>query len=349
MTNEIYYKQYKILSFDKSPNPSHFSDLAQLVETYRSEGYNGISFADRSVDVWGTDPDFRQNHISDLSFLPHLYPIKYFWLGTINANLDQIQKLYKLDLEDLHLSFISKYFSQIKKKIIKDLSFVRHYENLKRLSLAAEPSSPISINGVIFAKLLYLSIRYENISNVDFKCFPSLEALITGSATRSADSFSFGALSKLRALTLTGFPEASTFNFLKDLKDLEILNLGCRSLVDFPDLSGLKKLKWVSLSGCKNLRSYENLAKAPNLHQVVINGSLGKDYNLDLFRPLAEHPKLKEFSYVYDYQLKREIRNIETMFQGKAQKSYQIFLIEDGTYWSPQNTELTEMLNSGKL
>lgn len=305
-----------------------------LIEQYNNEGYKRIHhghYMDYTLHPEYYDREYAQSHILDISYLKEINNLEAFWLGATRANLSYINELNPKYLEYLSLSFTHLGW-EFKKSNKIELSFVDKFTNLKFLSLNPDPVSPISLKDVKFSKLMKLNISYNDISNIDFNSFPNLESLSVNSKFDTVENYNFSQLNKLREIAICNFPKSNNVNFVSELTNLELIWIGYNnSIIEFPDLSKLHKLKWIFIENCKGIRKFENLATAPNLEKIKISNRISKDFDIELFRPITESKSLKEFGYVYDYQTKSEEKKLKEMFGDRYNPmSYQIFLLEGG-------------------
>jgi hypothetical protein len=278
------------------------------------------------------DRVYAQNHVLDVSYLKEIDNLEAYFLSATKVDLDYLENLNTEYLEYLVMSFTHKSVGQFLKSNKIDLSFVTKFENLKLLFLGPDVVSPIKISGMKFPKLLELTMHYDDISKVNFSCFPTLQSLQVRSKGNGIEYYNLGQLTDLRQLSISGFPESQNLDFISDLQNLEILSIsGFQNIKKLPNFSKLKNLKWVFI-GCKGIEDYSNFVAAPNLLKVSISGRLSKDFDIELFRPITESKSLQEFGYSYDYQTKAEEKKLIEMFGDRynPMSKKQIFLLEGG-------------------
>ena len=309
--------------------------IQKLLKTYHEGNFRRINHSFYiGADPRFYDPTFAQNYILDISYLKEIDNLEAYFLSATKVELQYLENLNPGCLEYLSLSFKDKYVGQFKKSNKIDLSFVSRFKELKSLSLTPDSVSPITIESTIFPKLISLSLIYYNdISKIDFTCFPQLRSLGVGSKKDAVENYNFGQLKKLRSLGIYGFPQSESLDFLQELEALEELHIeGFSSVTAFPDLSKLIKLKWIFMD-CRGIRDFSNLATAPNIQKISISPRISKDFDVELFRPITESESLKEFNYTYDYQSRAEEKKMEAMFGDRYYPyTYQIFLHEDGEH-----------------
>ena len=315
---------------DNNVEPNIYQNL---IDKYYNEGYKRINQGHYMRWEDYHDNVAAQNHVLDISYLRGINNLEAFWLWATNVDLSYVQNLNSNCLEFLALGFRHKSMGQFKKSNKIDLSFVTKFNNLKHLFLGPDVVSPIKIIGATFPALLELTMHYDDISKVNFECFPKLQSLQIRSKDDGIEKYKLEQLVNLRELSISGFPKSQNLDFLSDFENLEILNIsGFVNITKFPDLSRLTKLKWLFLN-CKGIKNFESLASVPNLEKIKISNRISKDFDVELFRPITESNSLKEFGYVYDYQTKSEERKLIEMFGDRYNPmSYQIFLLESGGY-----------------
>ena len=125
------------------------------------------------------------------------------------------------------------------------------------------------------------NLRYIDLDNNELAALPnsfyqlkSLESIVLNNNKINGISSGIGELIKLRSLRL--FKNKMTYlpeNF-GDLDQLESLNLGQNALREIPGLEKLKKLKWIDISGCRELEDIDDildrLSFLPNLSTISL-------------------------------------------------------------------------------